>query len=695
MIFFTFLLLLQSAPLTQTPLTLNAIFQKPYLPGNRPENPSLSPDGKFLVFHWDESGSDTARLWIQNIDTGDRRLISASAGSRLVSWRPDGTTFLFLDKGDLWQGFTSGSPSTMITATHGSLSDVVEKPDMSALFLLDDQKLHSIQKDGPLFTSRLVKSDSGESVSLTGFSPAINGMVLQEWKSDSVRVNMVPHWLAPEVKTIPSRRYSHPVFRFLITRSDSSATVRWPSDGWISGYGGPAVVSPSGDFLAFSTITIDQKSRHLVLINLKSMQADTIFIHSDPAWINTFEGFAFSPDGQLLGFTHEMTGWNHLYTYHLKTKQVSTWTKGQWEVDSWLWNPAVKQEMVFTSTQDSPHQRHVYTVRAGSLPNKLTKDDAMRTGLRISNQGGKLVYLKASLTSPGELVVLNLKTGEEQVVTRTVPERLRTVRLTPPETISILNHETKQIFAAHRFLPPGYDRQKQYPAVVFVHGAGYLQNVTNEFGYYWREYLFNQFLASQGYVVLNIDYSGSAGYGRENRVSVFQDMGGPDWSDCVAAAHYLADSLSVDPGRIGIYGGSYGGFLTLMSLFKSPDVFKAGAALRSVANWKLYNRWYTEQRLGPQKYNQAIYEKTSPITYADSLKNHLLLLHGMVDDNVLVQDVIQLMDRLVQKKKPFDVQFYPAENHGFKDPDAWQHQYEAIFRHFERHLKNQFQTTSD
>jgi len=192
-----------------------------------------------------------------------------------------------------------------------------------------------------------------------------------------------------------------------------------------------------------------------------------------------------------------------------------------------------------------------------------------------------------------------------------------------------------------------------------------------------------------GYVVLDLDYRGSAGYGRDWRTGIYRHMGGKDLDDEVDAARWLAAQHHVDPRRIGIYGGSYGGFITLMAMFKEPDVFAAGAALRPVTDWSHYNHEYTGAILNlPQKDTEA-YKQSSPIYFANGLKGSLLICHGMVDTNVHFQDTVRLVQRLIELRKTnWDLAVYPVENHGFVQPTSWADEYKRIFALFERTLKS-------
>jgi len=195
-------------------------------------------------------------------------------------------------------------------------------------------------------------------------------------------------------------------------------------------------------------------------------------------------------------------------------------------------------------------------------------------------------------------------------------------------------------------------------------------------------------LADNGYYVLDIDYRGSSGYGRDCRTAIYRHMGGKDLSDQVDGANFLIDNYHIDPKRIGIYGGSYGGFITLMAMFTEPDIFAAGAALRPVTDWAHYNHWYTSNILNIPYQDSLAYVRSSPIYHAEGLKGALLMCHGMVDRNVHFQGVVRLAQRLIELgKENWEVAIYPMEGHGFREPSSWTDEYKRIFKIFEKNLK--------
>jgi dipeptidyl aminopeptidase/acylaminoacyl peptidase len=223
--------------------------------------------------------------------------------------------------------------------------------------------------------------------------------------------------------------------------------------------------------------------------------------------------------------------------------------------------------------------------------------------------------------------------------------------------------------------------------VVFAHGAGYLQNAHQGWSSYFREFMFHTLLTRRGYLVLDPDYRASAGYGRAWRTAIYRQMGTPELEDLEDAVAWLAAEHGVDRRAVGLYGGSYGGFLTLMALFQRPELFAVGAALRPVTDWAHYNHEYTSNILNTPAVDPEAFERSSPIEFADGLERPLLVCAPMQDDNVFFQDTVRLAQRLIELgKEEWEVAIYPVEPHGFREPASWLDEYRRIYRLFERHL---------
>ena len=231
---------------------------------------------------------------------------------------------------------------------------------------------------------------------------------------------------------------------------------------------------------------------------------------------------------------------------------------------------------------------------------------------------------------------------------------------------------------------------RKFPVVIFVHGAGIQQNVVEGWTIYSPNFKFATVLANRGFAVFEVDYRGSSGYGRDFRTDVAGHLGGKDLEDELAGVDYLKTLPCVDPDRIGIYGESYGGFMAEMALFRHPEAFAAGAALRPVADWTNYyrsNAYYCLQRLGTPEDHPEAYRISSPVNFAQALQDPLLLLHGVLDSNVPFQDTVQLTDRLQRSGKRFELMIYPREDHTFTEAENWIDEYSRILDFFTRQLQ--------
>lgn len=402
-------------------------------------------------------------------------------------------------------------------------------------------------------------------------------------------------------------------------------------------------------------------------------------------WLGNPGDQGWLPDQRRYWFISERTGYAHLYTVDVETGQQTPMTAGNYEVfdvrvsrDGEYW--------YFTSSQVHPGERHFYRLPIeGGVAERITTMPGYHE-VMLSPDEKTLAMRHSSSNRPWELFLQPNKPGAKaKRITESLSEAYLSYPWREPELITIPAKDGAWVYA--RLYRPREGVQPMGKAVIFVHGAGYLQNAHKWWSTYFREYMFHNLLADQGYVVLDLDYRGSAGYGRDWRTAIYRHMGKQDLSDQVDAAQFLVDRLQVDPERIGIYGGSYGGFITLMAMFTKPGIFAAGAALRPVTDWAHYNHPYTASILNQPQDDSLAYLRSSPIYFAEGLEGALLICHGMVDTNVHFQDVVRLNQRLIELgKRHWEVAMYPVEGHGFKEPSSWTDEYRRIYDLFERHL---------
>ena len=463
-------------------------------------------------------------------------------------------------------------------------------------------------------------------------------------------------------------------------------------------------VSDDGAYSVVSVRAADNKDRWFVTVDPATGKASIIDWLHDDAWIREQNvsgavggglgggtGITWLPDNRRFLFLSEKTGYMQLYSVDMSaaTPVARALTTGTFEVtDARL--SSDRGTLFLTTNEVHPGERHFYTmsVNGGPMTRYTTATGAHAATVSPDEKG--LAIIHSYSTKPPELYVMPLVAGSQATqVTVTPSEEWRAFKWIDPKVITYKARDGADVYA--RLLTPemiGARRDPKKPAVIFVHGAGYLQNAHKYWSTYYREYMFHNLLASRGYVVLDPDYRASSGYGRDWRTAIYRHMGGKDLEDVVDGAAFLVKNERVDAKRIGVYGGSYGGFITLMALFTTPDVFAAGAALRPVTDWAHYNHGYTSNILNTPQTDPEAYKKSSPIYHAEGLKHRLLILHGMVDTNVFFQDSVRLVQRLIElRKENFEIAPYPVENHGFTQETSWADEYKRILKLFEETLR--------
>lgn len=448
----------------------------------------------------------------------------------------------------------------------------------------------------------------------------------------------------------------------------------------------------SDDSKAVVNITSqDNKDRWIMLLDLPSGALKLLDHQHDDAWIGGpgvgwFGGNNMGwIDNQTLFYQSEVTGYSHLYIIDVMSGAKRTLTSGQFEIlAADLSND--KQYFYITANAEGPHEHHFYRlpVKGG----KLEKITSMVGNNEVTlSPDEKYLAIRYSYSNkPWELYIMENRMGADmKQVTESTTTAFKSYKWRDPEIVWFTANDgvkvPARIYRPNRPLRNG-------PAVIFVHGAGYTQNVHKWWASYYREFMFHNMLADNGYTVLDIDYRASEGYGRDWRTAIYRYMGGRDLQDQIDGAKFLVDEYAIDPGKIGIYGGSYGGFMTMMAMFTSPGTFKSGAALRSVTDWAHYNHGYTSPILNTPQEDSIAYHRSSPIYHAEGLKDNLLILHGMIDTNVHFQDVVRLAQRLIELEKDnWEFAVFPLENHGFVEPSSWTDEYKRIFKLFQETLK--------
>jgi len=451
------------------------------------------------------------------------------------------------------------------------------------------------------------------------------------------------------------------------------------------------IMHPDGNKALIDIRSFDNKDRWIVLLDLTDGSIRELEHQHDEAWIggpgisgwNEQHGVLDWCDNTTFYFQSEVSGYSHLYTLNLSTGEKKQLTSGKWEVHD-VQLSKDKQILYILANKRHPGVRNGYKLelKNGQLTPLFEGDFGIEWTLSPDEKKWAIRY--STSTSPWDLFVADNKPGAVmQRITKSTSPAYEQLPLQAPSIIQIPTSDQLEVSA--RIYKPSVSNGA---AVLFVHGAGYLQNAHHYWSYYAREFLFHQLLIQKGYTVLDIDYRASEGYGRDTRTAIYRHMGERDLMDYIDGKTYLVNQLGIDSNRIGIYGGSYGGFITLMGMLKTPGTFACGAALRSVTDWQHYNHEYTSNILNYPGTDPKAYKQSSPIYFADGLNGPLLMLHGMQDDNVQFQDIVRLNQRFIELGKTnYQLAVFPTEAHGFKSTVAWTEEYRRILELFETYLK--------
>ena len=449
--------------------------------------------------------------------------------------------------------------------------------------------------------------------------------------------------------------------------------------------------SANGANVAVMLRSVDNKDRWIATVDLAGAQLKPLHRLSEQAWVNYDNNeFGWLPDNRTLWYLSEQSGYSHLYTQDANGANGTTaraLTSGKWEASDVRWSHDGSLAYVMCN-RATPGDYEVCAVdaRNGAIREVTSLDGVER--FRLSPDQRKLLVHYSSSYTPVQIATVAVGGGAATRLTDTRSAEFKARQWIEPEYVTVPSSDGGDPVWAKLYRPAQLDPNKKYPVVMFVHGAGYLQNVSKRYPNYFREQMFHNLLVQKGYIVLDMDYRASKGYGSKWRTAIYRQMGHPELVDYIDGVNYMVAKHQGDAKNVGIYGGSYGGFMAFMGLMRAPETFKAGAALRPVTDWVTYNHEYTANILNTPDIDPQAYKISSPIEYADKLQGHLLISHGMIDDNVFYQDSVRMAQRLIELKKDnWELASYPLERHAYVQPEAWYDQYRRIYQLFERTLK--------
>jgi len=712
----------QTAAANPGELTVDRIFSPPSLAGHLNPGLTWTPDGKRLSYVQITGAGNGARreLWVVDAASGQSSVIvpadkwdaaltnPAAANTQatglgrhappLYQWAPSGEAILFQGANSLaWYDLKTQSSRVLVSGTQ-ELADPKISPDGKNVSFVrghnlwtvstTDGKEHALTQGG---TEDIRKGELDwvypEELDITTaywWSPDSSSVAYLEMDERKVSqfslLNFESYTGEAELQRYPVPSGANPIVHVYVVSAaggtprlmdtGSETDVYLPRVNWV----------PDSNHLAVQRLNREQNNLDLLLADASTGKTTTILAEKDPYWINVSDDLRFLKDSKRFLWSSERNGYRHLFLYDLTGKQLAQVTKGDWEVTQVDAVDEAKRIVYFTATEKSPTERQLYRVSLdGSGFSRITNEAGTHT-IRFAPSAASYVDTYSNAMNPPRRDTYaadgsKLATLEEDKV----PE-LAEYHLSPVEFFAIKSHDGASLNCS-MIKPQNFDPSKKYPVITFTYGGPHAQVVLNA----WSRsatFLWHQMMAQKGYIIFSLDNRGSAGRGHVFEEPIHLHLGAQELSDQRDGAAWLREQTYVDPNRIGIWGWSYGGHMTLHAMFEAPDIYKAGFAGGPVTDWHFYDTIYTERYLGLLPKNEQNYKDSSPIKNAGNLKGKLLIAHGTGDDNVHYSNSLSLVDDLIRDGKYVEVMAFPGRGHGVSDPPAQRILWERVTKFF-------------
>ncbi len=615
-----------------------------------------------------------------------------------VQWSDSGKELLLEARGDLFIYHLDSGKWDQLTATPEPERDAKLSPDGAQVAFRRGHDLYTLAI-APRKLTRL--TEDGSATLLNGeldwvYPEELDLGTAYWWAPDSkhiayLQLDTSHEFIYPQVALGGLRALAEPErypqagtpnadVRLGVVPAGGGAT-RWMDLGDTRGFLLARVYwTPDSSKLAVERFNRVQNQLDLMLADASGGPVKSILHESDPYWINCNDLFHFDGAGQFI-WGSERDGFRHLYLYGLDGKLRKRLTEGNWEVTAVAGVNEARQMLYFVSSEASPLERQLYSIKLNGKDRVRISQGAGTHAISMSPTTEYYMDTFSSLTQPPRKT-LHTNTGAEWNVYREADHKLTDeYEVLPTEIVNVKLSDGTLLFA-RLIKPANFRAGEKYPAIVMVYGGPGAQSIRNS----WTGATWDQALAHRGFVIWQVDNRGSTGRGHAFEAPIFRRMGKAELADQLEAIHYLIAQGFVDPARIGMYGWSYGGYMTLYSLLNAPDVFRAGIAGAPVTSWRNYDTIYTERYLGLPSENAEGYKASSAVEYAGNLKAKLLMVHNIEDDNVLFQNTLQMADAFERAGKLFDMVVYPQKSHGVGGPLRRQ-LLEKTTEFFEKNLK--------
>jgi dipeptidyl aminopeptidase/acylaminoacyl peptidase len=660
-----------------------------------PSSGAWSPDGTRIAFIWDRGS-------VQNLYLIDVAGAAPRAPAALTSysqgqiadffWSADGRSLYLSREGDLWQ--------VSVNAPHTPRAVWRTEAGEGGIALSPDGRQVAFSRGGDLWIRalsdgrerRVTNSSAAESSPV--WSP--DGARLAFTTSETARRSFAPDYHGSKILFTWSERVSLPDVG-IVSVDDGRTISAAVTDGAESA---PRWIDANR--LVLNRIAKSYKVREIVSVDATSGENWVLHRDTEDKWFNlTYNGAGAvpSPDGRWVAFISDRDGWDHAYIVASDGKPPLQLTKGAHEVSRLAWSPDGRR-LAFDSNEGGPQSRKqiaMVQINDAGEPQQtmiLTSGRGANTWPLWSPRGDRLLYGHTDPQTSPELYMVAASASSQSVrLTDSMPGGVDRSELIEPQLIQYKSPDGNTVHA-NLFVSPHLDRSRKHPAIVWIHGDLVTQNydgwhIRRDYGAY---YSFHQYLMQRhGYVVLAPDYRGSTGYGKEWRLGVYQDLGGKDAADVVAGVDYLKSLGYVDTERIGVWGLSYGGFLTLRAMIVAPTAFRAGINVSGVTDWGDYVRdpgqpWLLA-RMGTREDNPQQYEQGAPVRHVSQIARPLMVLGSTADTNVPYEQTVRLVDQLVKAGKDFEFMMYPGEFHYFHREHVLRDAWRRVERFFATHLR--------
>jgi dipeptidyl-peptidase-4 len=710
----------QSAPAASKQLTVERIYSEPSLSGALTTGIEWSPDGARLgFFRMGEGPGARKELWTMDAATGDRRvLVNAELLESLLEppkrpptqatglarrtpqsyfWAPDGNALLFASNGELVWLDLRNMKSRHLVSEESGVADPKISPDGRWVSYIEDHNLWVVGVGGgaPRQLSRggngdflegeldWVYPEELESATAYWWSPDSRQIAYLEMDERSVTkvplVNYLSYTGETRFEDYPKAGTANPVVRVGVVGASGGKT-QWISIGSDNDVYLPRVNwLPDGRRLAIQRLNRAQNRLDLWLADASGGVSTVILTETDPYWINVSDDLYFFSDGTRFLWSSERSGPRHLYLYDVSGNLLEQLTRGDWQVASLAGVDEKNGFVYFSATEKSPGESHLYRVSlADKSADRVTRNPGWHEIEMAPSAGYYVDTYSDAMTPPRQELFRSTGRRVATISENNVPE-LAQFHLAPVEFMDVSADDGTKLHAM-MIQPADFDASRKYPVLVYVYGGPGVQLVRNA----WEsdKFLWDEMMAQKGYIIFTVDNRGAHGRGHAFETPIYHHLGKVELADQLAGVRYLKALPYVDGSRIGIWGWSYGGFMTLNAMFNAGDVFKAGFAGSPVTDWRQYDTIYTERYMGRPQDNPEGYRDSSPVNQAAKLTGKLLIATATGDDNVHFGNTIELIERLIGAEKYAEVLAYGGRGHGISDPPARKQLFERVTRFF-------------